>query len=93
MEQTTITQLPQQKQSLELLSALSQKLELLKRIAQCPGEPFRSNWLASAIPAYIIYLNSVLKTHQNDASVMRHATQVKEELQQALLNYQKCTQC
>lgn len=93
MEQLIFTQLPQQKHSLELLSVLSQKIELLQRLAQCPGEPYRSNWLASAIPSYIIYLNSLLATHQTTDDVVRNATQLKEELQKAFSTYHQCSKC
>lgn len=91
MEQVTFTQQPRQKQSLVLLSALSQKVVLLQRLAQNPGEPYRSAWLATAITSYIIYLNSVLATHQNDAEVVCNAAQLKDELQQALLTFQQCS--
>ena len=93
MEQVTFTQQPEQKQSLVLLSALSQKIVLLQRLAQNPGEPYHSAWLSTAIPSYIIYLNSVLATHQNDVEVVRNAAQLKDELQETLLTYLLSSRC
>lgn len=91
MEQITFTQLPQQTQSLAMLSALSQKIVLLQRLAQNPGEPYRRAWLSTAIASYITYLNSVITSHQDDGDVVFRSTQLKEQLQDALLAYNQAT--
>lgn len=92
MEQITFTQLPQQTQSLAMLSALSQKIVLLQRLAQNPGEPYRSAWLATAIPSYITYLNSVIASPKNDDDVVASSTELKGQLQEVLSTYNKVIQ-